>query len=956
MSDQVHDPYRGPLFEIRVCLLADLEISVHVSFDLLMLDARSLMHVLREWGERYRDAASAEPVNGASFREFVLARQRREVGRKSDIEEMKRRAALLAPGPSLPLAVAPSTVGRPRFRRHQARLDREQVRVLQEKARARKVTMSALVGAAFAEVLALYSEERSFTLTLTAFDRPNSAVGPDVVGEFTTLLLVPVSPSEKSFDQRVSAFSRSVLDALEQRDTQGLALLREHALVADAHNRMPRPLAPVVFTSLLNEDSRGLTWLGEPQYAVSQTPQVWLDHQAMLDHDGVNLSWDVVEDLFPDGLIDEMFATYLRLLQTLVRSDGWEKRGRELAGLPTLAAIDAEPEAETLYGAVERQVARTPDALAVLADDRRLTYRELWLAARMLSHHLCVHDVGRGDRVAVVVPKGWQQIAAVLGVLGAGAAYVPLDPNVPLARQAELIHDSEAKVVVGFGSHHASAGFEGLVVDLRGFWRDGIDAPEPLPQLDPPSPEDLAYLIYTSGSTGRPKAVAIEHRSALNTLTDVNDRFGVAPDDRVLSVTALTFDLSVYDIFGSLVAGAAIVVPDPDRALDPRHWARLMQRERVTIWNSVPALFWLLWDSRDAVDADPMSHLRLVMLSGDWISVKKAARVRRELPEVRLVSLGGATEASVWSVLYDVADVDERWKSLPYGKAMRGQAALVLDDNLEPRPVWVPGELSLAGAGLAREYWHAEPLTSERFPVQPNTGQRLYRTGDLARLLPDGNLELLGRIDDQLKVNGHRIEPGEVEAILLRHPAVTAAVAGAEGPREGPRRLIAYVQPSPSHSESSTEVQLALRHHMNTLAPAFLVPDEIRIVPGLPLTPNGKIDRGRLFSGQVPAATAEPTTSEDAATNRTSHEIETERQLLDVVTKVFADVSTLGDMDLNLASVDQATPLADLALPSIAVLELLSRLDGKLGGRPGVADFYAMETVGDLLKFYEVTN
>jgi amino acid adenylation domain-containing protein/thioester reductase-like protein len=306
-------------------------------------------------------------------------------------------------------------------------------------------------------------------------------------------------------------------------------------------------------------------------------------------------------------------------------------------------------------------------------------------------------------------------------------------------------------------------------------------------------PEDLAYVIYTSGSTGRPKGVAISHRSALNTVVDINRRHRVGAEDRVLALSSLSFDLSVYDIFGVLGAGGALVMPGS--RVDPEEWLELARRHRVTVWNSVPALMQMLVEvAEGGAAAAPELDLRLVMLSGDWIPVQLPKRLRALWPGARVVSLGGATEASIWSIAYEVEEVEASWESIPYGYPLANQRFHVLDERMEARPEWVTGQLYIGGEGLAREYWRDEEKTRSSFIEEPRTGERLYRTGDLGRYRPDGSIEFLGREDTQVKVHGFRVELGEIEAALARHPNVQAAAVTATDDRHD-RRLIAHIVP-----------------------------------------------------------------------------------------------------------------------------------------------------------------
>ncbi|MEO0768565.1 MAG: amino acid adenylation domain-containing protein, partial [Cyanobacteria bacterium J06649_4] len=347
------------------------------------------------------------------------------------------------------------------------------------------------------------------------------------------------------------------------------------------------------------------------------------------------------------------------------------------------------------------------------------------------------------------------------------------------------------------------------------------------------APTDLAYVIYTSGSTGTPKGVMIDHRGAVNTILDINQRFQVTPSDRVFALSSLSFDLSVYDIFGTLAAGATIVMPAAQQTKNPTHWRTVFTEHNVTLWNSVPALMQLLATELATAKAKENNTLRLALLSGDWIPLTLPAQIKQHFPAIQVISLGGATEASIWSIFYPIDSVDPNWRSIPYGQPLANQQWYVLDDNLQPCPPSVPGHLYIGGKGLAKGYWNQEKLTTERFVsgltlaathserlrsalgidrvralsgVEGPTQPTLYKTGDLGRYLPNGNLEFLGREDFQVKINGYRIELGEIESALQQYPAIETAVVEAVG---SPAELVAYIIPRLSAVENSLSQPLA---------------------------------------------------------------------------------------------------------------------------------------------------
>ncbi|HHP7244800.1 MAG TPA: non-ribosomal peptide synthetase, partial [Elainellaceae cyanobacterium] len=300
-------------------------------------------------------------------------------------------------------------------------------------------------------------------------------------------------------------------------------------------------------------------------------------------------------------------------------------------------------------------------------------------------------------------------------------------------------------------------------------------------------------------------------------------------------------------------AGGTIVIPDPDESKNPAHWAELMTQQQVTIWNSVPALMQMLVEYSIGSSSLFSQSLRLVLLSGDWIPLTLPNQVRSLCQDIELVSLGGATEASIWSILYPIEQIDSSWKSIPYGRPMDNQRFYVLNEMLEACPTWVPGQLYIGGIGLAKGYWQDEEKTQASFLVHPQTQERLYKTGDLGCYLPDGNIEFLGREDFQVKLNGYRIELGEIEAIIDSHPVVQKSLILAMGEQHNSRQLVAFIVMNQAHKadDLSSEVRQEdvvnkLRAFLYGRLPEYMVPSMFKCLDALPLSSNGKIDRKAL--------------------------------------------------------------------------------------------------------------
>jgi amino acid adenylation domain-containing protein len=636
-----------------------------------------------------------------------------------------------------------------------------------------------------------------------------------------------------------------------------------------------------------------------------------------------------------------MAAMFARILDTAIAEPT-----TAIAALALLGARDRETilvdwnqTAHTVVGALtlherfEMAVDRDPTARAVSFRHETLCYGELDARANQWAHLFLRHGIKTGDTIGFWGDRCLESIEILLGILKAGAAFVPMAASWPAARV----------------THVATTLGMALIVTQRRFQSllDGVDCPslryrlttdllaEIAPNARPPvmrpsivvDPDATAYVIFTSGSTGRPKGVVVRHSRAVNLIDWVNRTFDVTAADRLLFVTSYCFDLAVYDIFGLLAAGGSLRIAGADDIGDPRRLWHLLETDGITFWDSAPAMLGqmvpLLANQPPATDA----MLRLVFLSGDWIPLPLPDQVRRVFPRAEVVSLGGATEATIWSNVYRIGAIGPHWRSVPYGRPIQNAVYYVLDARLEPCPVGVIGDLYIGGPVLADGY--TDPaLTANRFVPDPHAvrgGAIMYRTGDRASFWHDGTIEFFGRLDAQVNIQGHRVERGEIETILADHAGVAACVVLARADPNGDRRLVAWYVPHDNHDVSTAD----LRNHLASRLPDYMIPTAFMAIAAIPATENGKIDNERL-----PDPRASPA---GAPTIATAPRDDAERRVAAIWRRVLG-IDTVGAED----------NFFDLGGHSSAIVRVQAALEDEMGQTISVVDLYRYSTVETL--------
>ncbi|CDM88840.1 non-ribosomal peptide synthetase [Xenorhabdus bovienii] len=861
LSHRVLEPAQWPLFHATLIQSDDGRSRFCLGLDNLILDGLSMQIFFTELAVFYANAAVDLPSVDIGFRDYLTATHLKPESENNSENYWRERLEQLPDAPRLPLVCDPKSLGTPKFKRWQSVLPAARWQKLAAKARSYQITPSCLLLTCYAQVLAKWSESAALTINVTLFDR--QPCHPDInhiMGDFTSLLLLACQQyQDESWFERVQRTQQQLWQDLEHSDVSAVWVIRE----LNRQRGTTDVTMPVVFTSALGAQVTDYPDVDFPAsiWGISQTPQVWIDHQVFEREGELHFNWDGVEALFPAQMIDQMFSAYCQLLEELADAESWhvplavplpapQQISRQQVN-ETRTPFDFSPLHCRVATAMQEFALRT----ALVEGDSVISYQQLEQAVRKLAQYLTEQGVREKDLVGIALPRSGEQIIALLAVQWLGAAYVPLSSQWPRYRREQVIGQAEIRYVI---SHPELTWPDTVTVLSVQGGPDSASRPEPLAVTS----EDLAYIIFTSGSTGIPKGVAISHGAAVNTIEAVNRQHHLNDADRGIALSALHFDLSVWDIFGLLSVGGALIIVAEQQEKDAAAWLSLVSRHRVTVWNSVPALLemTLLISQHEEID-DALASLRLVMLSGDWVAPALPQRLKTFAPDAQCVAMGGATEAAIWSN-YCLADEwlanewqeDESasgWRSVPYGVPLPNQSFRIVNEINEDCPDWVTGELWIGGKGVALGYFGDRERTERQFVS--HQGQRWYRTDDTGRYRPGAVIEFLGRKDQQVKISGYRLELEEIQHVLKTCPDIEDALVFVTQQHDRPL-LSAVVM---SHDEPDWgDIMDALRQKL----PEYSIPTRVGHCQRWPLTDNGKRDHQALETLLHPYVRAVETT------------------------------------------------------------------------------------------------
>jgi len=867
MGEVLHQPFdllKGPLFRTRFLLLDTHRSLLLISMHHIVADGTSVTVLARELGHLYcrysQNLNAGLPELPIQYRDFARWQHSVLTGERlqSQIAYWKNRL-----DGSPPLTTFPADFTRPPTQSYRGAVERFEIEAelvdrLRQLGRQQNSTLFVTLLAAFTVLLSKYSRQLELIIGTPVANRPREELEP-LIGLFANTAALRLDlAAAPTFLQLLDQTREALRGALENQDVPF------EQLVAEIRPDRDPSYSPVIQTLLLlRKEPLSCLDMGDIDVVPVDSGRTSAKFDTTLEleetPDGLVGVWEYASDLYQPETVRRMIAHFRTMIERLV-----DQPDQPLATIPMTTKEEQlqvvhswnqtasdYPSESTVHQLFEEQVEKTPDAVAATMQSTQWTYQRLNREAESVAEALRDHGIRPDELVGICSHRSLAQIAGLIGILKAGGAYVPLDPDYPVDRLCFMIGDTATRAILVTGD---------LMPDLQQLLESSdLKNPPTLILLDPPrsgsdpksgrraagGPLNLAYCLYTSGSTGRPKGTLIPHRGVIRLVRNT-DFMDFSPDQVFLQFAPMSFDLSTLEIWGPLLNGGKLVIMPPGTPSLEELGAVIRENGVTALW-LIAGMFRLMVEER----IDDLGGLKQLIAGGDVLSVPHVRKMVQTYPHCRMINGYGPTENTTFTCCYEVPVDQLPQKSVLIGRPIANTRAYIVDENLQAVPVGVPGELLAAGDGLARGYLNRPDLTSDRFIPNPVTGDaddRVYRTGDLARYLPDGNIEFFGRLDQQAKVRGFRVEPGELENVLNDHDLVREAVAVIRQSLDDKKELVAYVvchREGVPGDQNDEAVEL-LRNYVRDRLPEYMVPAAISILDEFPLNSNGKVDRGAL--------------------------------------------------------------------------------------------------------------
>lgn len=772
-STRIFELDKWPMFEFKAYKLNDKEKLLLIDSDMMIMDGMSTEILLEGLHRCYNNPDDMDIIPFEVIEKNIhYVESQREKRRESDKMFWKDIIPRLPSGPQFTQI---QNIKSGKFASCEIVISKDEWDKVKEKLSGKHILPSVYVMAAYAKTLARWCRQKKITLNITVSNR--KGINKEIlktIGDFTEVMLVDFDFSDTLDCIEIAiATQKKISSCKKHRAFESSAVIREYSEQNGLQDRFP---FPAVCTSMMFDKAGSKwEWIGEKIYQISQTPQVVLDNQVSLKEGRLCIHWDYVKDCFSDAAINSMQEDYIAEL--LGKQDEIQKKYDEIAERYN-QNITQIPKTD-IVKLFKRTAERFADKNAVEDENCSVSYHELELMSDRIARYT-IDNYGTYQPVILKMSRHINAVAAMLGILKSGGYYIPVAEDIPKQR-LRFIKEQSGSIV--------------LYDDNK--INEILSVQPAAESVDYAKSDRIAYVIYTSGSTGSPKGVVIKHDAVCNTIQDINQRFSISEKDSVIGISFFGFDLSVYDVFGILTCGGTLYLAHS--AQDMYGIREIVFNKNITVWNTVPSLMELFISNLSEEQTN--NSLRVVMLSGDWISLGLPEKIKKHFPNAEIYSLGGATEASIWSIYYPVKEISPDWNSIPYGYPLANQTIWILNSYGRICPEGVSGEICIGGRGVASGYLNDEERTAKQFIRHDKLGD-IYMTGDIGYLSENGYVVFMGRKDFQVKLNGYRIELGEIENCLLRCENVREVIAEVKE-TYGKKMLCAYVTPEKSKTKKN---------------------------------------------------------------------------------------------------------------------------------------------------------
>lgn len=921
----------SPLARVTVVLTGDGSARVGLYLDGFVADGWSQDILLRDFDALWKDETQQLAEEKYLFRDyvnFVNSLKTGEAYEKARDFWMERLPEL--PGvPELPLKKAADDIYDPSIKNLDRYMGMDEWNAFEKKCKVHGITTSNAMMTVFGRVLARWSRQNRFVINIPMIKRFfEQADFEDTFGICTDFIIFDMKYDRTlGFGQEAHRNQEHMEQLIGNSLFSGMDVIREMSKQRGTLGNA----TPVVFTSLVDVPEHSYEYV-KKVFFQTHTSQVWIDAIVLKSGGRIQFSWDYVADLFEDHTVNAMIDTLVSEIRRLaLHDDAWDNTAIEpVSAFPVDLDSAAGPVTEVEYRPLAEMLldsfAAHGENVAVISCGREYTYNELLGRSYEIAAKLQEFGLRQGGRAVILMDKCFDQVASVIGTVLCGAAYVPLDTQNTSSRIAYCFEQTEAAAILTdrqMLATYPEIKDTCIVVDTGEMTpgevpgKNGFVRPEY-------SLDDLYGIIYTSGSTGMPKGVMLHQAGLINCMAFTRKLLHLTETDRMISLTNLCHDMSIYDIFGILAEGAAVVLPDKDKTKDPDNWLKIIRDHKVTLWNSVPAITEMMLTAADySGDAD-ITSLRVILMGGEKLKKSIPTRLRKLNTEIEIYNVGGPTEATIWSIYHKYQEEDQKRDRIPQGRGVDNVKYFVMNDDLQLCPCDVQGLMYTEGINVSRGYLKEEEKTKQVFITNPYTGNLMYNTGDLGKYLPNGEIDILGRNDDQIKINGKRIELGEIETCCLRVDKVSSAVAVYS---EEAGMIALFYAAGEGFDEK------ALREELEKQLPEYMLPAVYTRVSEMPVTSNGKIDRKKLAS-QIDT---EALMAEKATSDRPLNRIES------ALMEIYRD-------NLNRSDITAGDNFFRAGGDSLKAIKLLHEITEKVDPNVQLTDIFRFPTVEKLAE------